>query len=134
MSRASESPVYCARRGDLGCQASHPGSRFDAIRAGEQGWFHSKAEAVAFCPAHVPEWVPAWRAKQEACQHKVKVSFSKRPAVLKCAGGDLEQAEESDDPDVLRGLRAAAFAHARESGHTVTVTTTQEMTVEAADE
>jgi hypothetical protein len=130
VSYASDHPVYCARKGDLGCTATHPGSRFDAIKADEAGWFHSKAEG-AFCPGHVPGWVPAWRERQAARQHEVKGSFTRLPAVLKCSGCRLQVTEESEDPDLLRALRAVAFEHGRQTGHRVTVTTTQELTVEA---
>jgi hypothetical protein len=127
VSRASENPVHCA---DLSCTASHPGSRFDAIKADAAGWFHSKAEELAWCPEHVPGWVPVWRAKRAAEQHTVKGSFTKLPAVLACGGCKLTLTEESEDPDLLRALRDVAFGHGRETGHRVTVTTTQELAVE----
>lgn len=131
MSYASEHPVYCARKADLGCTASHPNSRFDAIKANEAGWFHSKVGAESWCPEHVPDWVPAWRERQAARQHEVKGSFTRLPAVLKCAGCKLEMTEESEDPDLLRALRAVAFEHGKQTGHRVAVTTTQELAVEA---
>jgi hypothetical protein len=86
------------------------------------------------CPEHVPAWVPAWRKKQAARLHKVKGSFTRLPAVLKCAGCKLALTEESEDPDLLRALRDIAFEHGRRAGHTVTVVTTQELTVEAVDD
>jgi hypothetical protein len=64
MSHAAGNPVYCARKTDLGCTATHPGSKHDAIKAQQGGWFNSKKTGVSFCPAHVPDWVAAWRAKQ----------------------------------------------------------------------
>ena len=131
MSHASENPVYCARRADLGCTASHPGSRWDAMAADREGWFHSKAEG-AFCPGHVPDWVPAWRAKQEAKLHRVKKSFTKLPAVMRCSGCALHRTEVSDDPGALAEIRDLAWQHSRETGHKVTVTTTAELVVEAA--
>lgn len=130
MSYASEHPVYCARREDLNCQASHPGSRWDSIKADGEGWFHSKAEECAYCPAHVP----AWRAARAARLHKVKKTFTREPAVLKCDAGDLERTEAGEDPDTLAALRDVAREHARETGHRVTVTTTQTMTVEPVDD
>jgi hypothetical protein len=113
--------------------ASHPGSRWDAMAADRKGWFHSKAEECAWCPDHVPDWVPAWREKQAVRRHKVKGSFTRLPAELKCAGCKLVVSEECEDPDKLRALRDVAFEHGRATGHTVTVTTTQELTVEAVD-
>lgn len=104
------------------------------MAADKAGWFHSKAEECAWCPEHVPDWVPAWRAKQAARLHKVKGSFVKLPAVLACTRCDLARTEYSEDPDALRALRDVAFEHGRQSGHKVTVTTTQEFTVEAVDD
>jgi hypothetical protein len=132
MSYRTEHPVHCARQGDLGCKAEHPGSRWDAMKADREGWFHSKTEG-AFCPAHVPDWVPAWRERQAAKLHKVKKSFTKLPAVVKCAGCVLHRTEQGEDPEVLTELRDLAWQHARETGHSVTVTTTQELTVEPVD-
>lgn len=133
MSHATENPVFCARGGD-GCTASHPSGKWGTMAADKAGWFHSKAEECAWCPEHLPDWVPAQRAKQAARLHKVKGSFTKLPAVLKCAGCKLQITEESEDPDMLRALRAVAFEHGRQSGHKVTVTTTQELTVEPVDD
>lgn len=50
------------------CDASFRGSKFDAIRASEEGWFFSKS-GDAYCPEHVPVWVPAWRARQASREH-----------------------------------------------------------------
>lgn len=130
MSFASEHPVFCARRKDLDCQASHPSSRWDAMRADRAGWFHSYQEEQAYCPAHVPSWVPAWRAKQEARLHKVGKTFTKLPTVVKCDGCALHRTEESEDPEALAEIRDLAYLHARKTGHRVTVTTTAELTVE----
>jgi hypothetical protein len=66
MSYASDHPVHCARREDLGCEASFPGSRSDRMRAGKAGWFLSRESGKAYCPAHVPEWADAWRARKAA--------------------------------------------------------------------
>lgn len=65
MSQASDNPVFCARRDDLGCTASRPGSKHDAIRAAAEGWFDSQKTGESFCPAHVPEWVAQWRARKQ---------------------------------------------------------------------
>lgn len=64
MSQAAENPVHCARSADLGCAESFPGSKFSAIKAAEAGWFFSRAKDEAYCPAHVPSWVPAWRERK----------------------------------------------------------------------
>ncbi len=56
MTYASEHPVQCA-----GCSLSFPGSKHGKIRAQREGWFFSR-DNIAYCPAHVPEWVAAWRA------------------------------------------------------------------------
>lgn len=36
-------------------------SKWDEIRAAEKGWFFQH-DGKAFCPTHVPDWVPQWRA------------------------------------------------------------------------
>jgi hypothetical protein len=68
VSHASAHPVRCARQADLGCPAQVPGSRHDQIRAQAAGWFFSRREDAAFCPDHVPDWVPAWRERQKAAR------------------------------------------------------------------
>ena len=133
MSFASEHPVFCARREDLNCTASHPGSRWDAMKADRGGWFHSYQEEQAYCPDHVPDWVPAWREKRAAKLHKVRRSVTGLPTVVRCSGCGLHRTEESDDPEAQAEARDMAWQHARQAGHTVTVTTTREMTVEPAD-
>jgi hypothetical protein len=65
VSYAADNPVFCAMK-DEGCTASHPSGRWGNQKAADEGWFASKAEGVSYCPLHVPEWVPAWRAKQAA--------------------------------------------------------------------
>ena len=134
MSYASEHPVYCARREDLNCPASHPRSRWDAVRADRAGWFHSNAEEQAYCPEHVPDWVPEWRAKQELKLRKVRKSVASLGAEVRCSGGDLRRTEKSDDAEVEAGLRDLVWQHARKTGHTVTFTTTRVMTVEPVDD
>lgn len=62
MSHASENPVHCAKREELGCQASFPGSKHAQMRARAEGWFFSRREDAAYCPEHVPAWVAEWRA------------------------------------------------------------------------
>jgi hypothetical protein len=134
VSYAAEHPVPCARHGDLGCKASHPSSRWDAMKADRDGWFHSYQEECAYCPAHVPEWVPAWRAKRAAALHKVRKSVTGLPSEVRCSGCDLSLSEKPVDADAEAELRDLVWQHARSTGHKITLTTTREMTVEPADE
>lgn len=39
-------------------------SKWDVIRAGNEGWFFQKG-GISYCPEHVPDWVPAWRERQK---------------------------------------------------------------------
>lgn len=135
MSYAAGHPVYCARREDLGCKASHPGSRWDAVKADGAGWFHGKAEEQAYCPEHVPGWVPAWRARQRQGRRKVRQTFERAPVTVSCAEGDLSESleipdDEREAAEALRFLRARAHDHAYRTGHTVNVTTAQMMVFE----
>jgi len=66
MSHRAENPVSCARQGDLGCAASFPGSKYDAIQAAAGGWFFSQKTDEAFCPEHEPAWVAGWRAAKHS--------------------------------------------------------------------
>jgi hypothetical protein len=132
VSYAAEHPVYCARREDLGCTASHPRSRFDDIKANEAGWFSSYQERQSYCPDHVPDWVPGWRESRARRKFEVNGFVSSAPAVLKCVAGDLEGTADGGDEELVRALRARAFAHARETGHVVTVTTTHVLTLAPA--
>ncbi|QIG58211.1 hypothetical protein SEA_SKOG_59 [Gordonia phage Skog] len=54
--------VPCAEEG---CMASFKSHRHGQIQAHKNGWFHSRAEQVSWCPEHVPEWVAGWRAKKQ---------------------------------------------------------------------
>jgi hypothetical protein len=66
ISHAAAYPVHCARAADLGCLATRPGGKFAAIAAHDAGWFSSRRDDLEYCPEHVPDWVPAWRARQAA--------------------------------------------------------------------
>jgi hypothetical protein len=66
MSYASEHPVTCSRREDIGCEASIRGSKHYRMKAQHEGWFSSFRENLAYCPEHVPDWVPAWRDRRQA--------------------------------------------------------------------
>lgn len=119
-------PVRCAAKG---CKAQHEDNKFAAIRAGQEGWFKTR-DGDAFCPRHVPAWVPAWRAKQAALQHKVAGSYASAPTTLSCRDCGLrEQADTSSDKELLAKMRSAAFEHAKKTGHTVLVITSQVLTV-----
>ena len=135
MSWASDHPVFCARRKDLGCPAQHPGGRHAAIQAHEEGWFQSKAEGQDYCPAHVPDWVEGWRAKQQERQFEVKDTFSRLPAALACSGCALTDTADDEDSeageDSVRDLRHRAYLHVQQTGHTVTVVTIRELRIEA---
>lgn len=136
MSHASDNPVFCVRKPE-GCPASHPGSRWDAMKADREGWFHSRAEEAAYCPEHVPGWVPAWRAKQAARKFRVQGTHATLPAVLKCQGCEFSEVEEADDthdPEVLIAMRSRGFEHAKQTGHTVTVGTSQHLVIEPVKE
>jgi hypothetical protein len=126
VSHAAQNLVYCARREDLGCQASHPGSKWASIRAGQEGWFTSRANDLAYCPDHVPEWATRWRARRD----KVASSFEKLPMTAGCAEGDYDETVPDDDPGALAALRGRAGDHVVQTGHQVTVTTTQRLTLD----
>jgi hypothetical protein len=64
MSYAAEHPVTCLQDG---CPASFPGSKHDTMKASREGWFFPKdQQGRGWCPAHLPDWVPAWRARRAA--------------------------------------------------------------------
>lgn len=120
----------CARAEDLGCTASFPAGKFDAIRASEAGWFRSREEHKWFCPEHVPDWVPAWRASL-ASRRKVVKTYDRMPAVAVCLdpGCGWAASAGADDAELAQ-LREEAFQHARGQVHKVTVTTSQVLTLE----
>lgn len=125
------STVFCARREDLGCTASYQDNKFASIRAHDAGWFRSYQEEKSYCPDHLPEWVPGWRAAQAAKKFEVEGAFSVTPTVLHCTGcDDLDEEEAGRDPDAVRELRARGFEHAKETGHTVTVSSSDILTIE----
>jgi hypothetical protein len=135
VSHAADNPVFCARKDDLGCPARTPDSRFHRIRAGEAGWFFSRETEEAYCPEHVPGWVPAWRARKAVEKFEVQSSFTRQPAVSRCADCDFSEVEDeaaTGVPEVLKAQRARGFEHARRTGHTVTITASQVLTIEPA--
>lgn len=63
MSRAQDNPVFCSEQ-PKGCGASVPGSKWDQVKAANEGWFFAK-DGTAYCPAHVPDWVAGWRENRK---------------------------------------------------------------------
>jgi hypothetical protein len=59
------------------CAASHKTSRWDAIRADREGWFHQN-NGSAWCLDHNPPWLAEWRAKKRG---EVGPPAAVRPAV-----------------------------------------------------
>lgn len=130
MSYSRDHLVRCARAADLGCAATYPGSGHAAQRASEEGWFHSRQDDASYCPEHVPDWVPAWRASR-ASRRKVVKTYARMPAVAVCLdpGCGWAASAGADDAELAR-LREEAFQHARGQVHKVTVTTSQVLTLE----
>lgn len=46
-----------------GCDASFKNHSWGAVKAHDAGWFQQN-DGGAWCPEHVPDWVPAWRERQ----------------------------------------------------------------------
>lgn len=135
MSHATDNPVYCARKGDLGCRASTPGGKFNIIRAAEAGWFFSRQDECAYCPAHVPDWVPAWREKQAARRFPVTKTRVKLPATSACRECAFAETEPArDDDEKMRALQYRAYAHGEQTGHALVVTASQTLTIEPVKE
>jgi hypothetical protein len=128
-------PWSCART-DLNCAETTPRNKFSVIRASEAGWFFSREEEAAYCPAHVPDWVPAWRAKQAARKFRVQGTQAKLPATARCQGCEAfaEVEEDRDSDEKMTALRARAFEHAKQTGHTVTVGIAQVLVIEPVKE
>jgi len=63
VSFATEHPVRCTHPE---CPATHPNSKWHAIRAAEEGWFEPKDGSGPRCPRHAPSWVRGWRARKAA--------------------------------------------------------------------
>lgn len=51
--------------------------QWDTKAAGREGWFFQRDDS-AFCPKHVPEWVPAWRQKRLAAMRDEGSSYFDR--------------------------------------------------------
>jgi hypothetical protein len=134
VSHAADNPVRCAREG---CEAAHPGGKWGTMKADREGWFHSYQEEKAYCPDHVPEWVAGWRAKKAAERFAAEGAFSVTPTALKCTEcQDLDETEADRSPEAVKALRARGFDHAKRTGHVVTVSSSDVLTIrprEAAD-
>ncbi len=51
------------RCSEPGCPERVGDHRWGAIKAQSEGWFYQR-NGEAYCPQHVPAWVPAWREKK----------------------------------------------------------------------
>ena len=70
MTREGPTPyVHCAGKDGMGgCDAKIKDHAWGHIKADD--WFFSKQTGNLFCPEHIPDWVPAWRARKKAgCPH-----------------------------------------------------------------
>ena len=56
-------PVSSTKCAESDCTASVKNHYWGHVKA--DGWFFSK-EGPAWCPEHLPDWVPAWRERQKA--------------------------------------------------------------------
>jgi hypothetical protein len=135
LSHARAHPSKCVA---AGCPASFPGSRFDAVKASEAGWFCGKAGSDHpgwHCPEHVPGWVSAWRAKRAAQRHRVSGSAEHLGVVYAsgCEETTWPVAPDTDAKALATEIRARAFEHARQTGHQVSVTVSQRLTVTPDD-
>jgi hypothetical protein len=51
------------------CTATYGAHKWGKIRAHSEGWFFpDDAEPGGWCPDHLPEWVPDWRARKSAAR------------------------------------------------------------------
>jgi len=66
-SRRRRKPTTQLCRGErdgVRCTASIELHYWAKVRASDKGWFFQK-DGTIWCPEHVPEWVPAWRAEKK---------------------------------------------------------------------
>lgn len=59
---AGDRYLVCA---DPSCVEMIPDHLWGRTKAYSEGWFEQK-DGTIWCPAHVPDWVDAWRARQKA--------------------------------------------------------------------
>lgn len=50
------------------CAATYKNHSWGKTAAHKDGWFFSK-DGIAYCPEHLPVWVPAWREKNAKKGH-----------------------------------------------------------------
>lgn len=55
------------------------------MRATREGWFITR-EGIAHCPAHIPDWVPAWRERKRLKRLTIPVEHAAGPMLR---GGQL---------------------------------------------
>lgn len=60
-----------------GCDERIEGDHYKTLRAAKMGWFF-KQNGEAWCPLHLPAWVPEWRAKKAAGKNGTKLSDVQR--------------------------------------------------------
>lgn len=53
-----------AKCADEECTKEIKDHKWAKIRAQDDGWFLKKGGEV-YCPAHIPEWVDAWRDRKD---------------------------------------------------------------------
>lgn len=92
------------------CRATVQGFRWARIQAAREGWFFPKDQVPdGWCPDHLPDWVPAWRARKTVTRSLRVLE------ICTGAGGQalgLEQAGFATaavaeiDPDACNTLRA----------------------------
>jgi hypothetical protein len=117
-------PVRCSANG---CTVTHPGDKFASIRAKDAGWFHRRDGSEAFCPEHLPDWVVSWRARKQ----NVRRTFTRLPSVTECQGCGFSEVVEDTTPEALSDQGARAGDHVTQTGHPVTVGTSQVLLLQA---
>jgi len=60
--------VVCS---DPACGQTHSDGQWGKIKAGAEGWFFQK-DGNAWCPAHIPDWVAEWRARNAQADKELK--------------------------------------------------------------
>ena len=118
---AAAPPVeHCSFAG-RGCEATFRDTgKWARIRAADDGWFFSRQEDTIYCPAHVPDWVPAWRSRQA---RRVDVTAVKVAARARCESCSFDEQADGDSDEATGMVRQAAREHAASSGHVVSMTT-----------
>lgn len=94
------------------CSETVPDSRFDKIRAHEAGWFFQK-ERVAWCPAHVPDWVGPWRDRKKAEMWSTSIAVAGGSVTVRVDNGKASCTYQGELPrDIaLEVIRRSEAAH-----------------------